>query len=215
MSSIATPATPARGDISRINGIDVQKPLDDPTLAWMRDRLAGKKLRSSYTFPYDPIRVKGSAGVMMLFCNVQTKPHVLYTLRASSLRQHSGEISFPGGKADEVDSSLYETALREVEEEVFIPRTRIDLLGSYLPLPNRTGSLRVYPFIGFVQGELDKASVRYNEDEVTEVYLIPLTQLLDPKNRRLDRFRDTDFQYPVFKADEKHEIWGLTGIVTA
>lgn len=110
----------------------------------------------------------------------ESEPTVLLTQRAAHLRDHPGQISFPGGRAEPEDASPAHTALRETEEEVGLPRERVEIAG-YLP-EYRTGTgFRVTPVVGFVQPPFDLSPDVF---EVAEVFEVPLGFLLDPANHQ-------------------------------
>ena len=118
---------------------------------------------------------------------------------------------------DSEDPSLEHTALRETQEEVGIDPSAIDILGSYSPLPNYNGSLRVHSYLGFIRNPLDPNLLKYNEDEVSTVFTLPLEYLARKDVREVRKFRETNQKYPVFKVP-KHiegegEIWGLTSFI--
>lgn len=105
---------------------------------------------------------------------------VLLTQRTAHLRDHAGQVSFPGGRVEASDASPIETALRETEEEVGIGRERVEILG-FLP-EYRTGTgFRVTPVVGLVHLPFD---VRPDPFEVAEVFEVPLPFLLDPANHQ-------------------------------
>jgi len=107
-------------------------------------------------------------------------PTVLLTQRTAHLRDHAGQISFPGGRVEAEDRSLIDTALRETEEEIGLPRERIEVLG-FLP-EYRTGTgFRVTPVVGLVLPPFD---LRPDPFEVAEVFEVPLSFLLDPANHQ-------------------------------
>ncbi|WP_310492024.1 CoA pyrophosphatase [Dechloromonas sp.] len=105
---------------------------------------------------------------------------VLLTQRTAYLRDHAGQISFPGGRVEAEDLSPSHTALRETEEEIGLPRERIEILG-FLP-EYRTGTgFRVTPVVALVLPPFD---LRPDPFEVAEVFEVPLAFLLDPANHQ-------------------------------
>ncbi|KAF9912159.1 hypothetical protein EC991_000569 [Linnemannia zychae] len=122
---------------------------------------------------------------------------------------------FPGGKRDPSDDTVLDTALREMEEEVFISREKVDVLGECAPLPNKGCTMKVHPFVGFLKEPIeDLASIRFNEDEVQRVFTVPLQDLMNPEKRSMVQFRNSKFLYPVWKVDEENiTIWGLTAFI--
>ncbi|KAI8068630.1 NUDIX hydrolase domain-like protein, partial [Gongronella butleri] len=126
------------------------------------------------------------AAVLLPLCIVNKEPSVLFTVRNMNLRSHRGEISFPGGKADESDTSLEATALRETGEEIpGIDVSKVEILGRYAAVPNHNGSLRVHPFVGLIREPLCPEQLAYSADEVSSVFSLPLSYLLEPSTREL------------------------------
>ena len=102
---------------------------------------------------------------------------VILTRRSMSMKKHSGQISFPGGKFEDDDKSLDTTALREAFEEIGLSSLNVCLLGS-LPSHETVTGFRIFPFIGVVSGY----EIQINSsDEVSEVFKVPLEFLLDSK----------------------------------
>ncbi|KAL9713640.1 hypothetical protein Ac2012v2_003251 [Leucoagaricus gongylophorus] len=82
---------------------------------------------------------------------VTTQEQITMLVRAKSLRSHSGEVSFPGGRIDDTDASFLDGALRETEEELGIRPEEVQVLGEIGPPEvNLQGDMRVWPYIGFV-----------------------------------------------------------------
>ncbi|MFZ2267170.1 MAG: CoA pyrophosphatase [Azonexus sp.] len=105
---------------------------------------------------------------------------VLLTQRTAHLRDHAGQISFPGGRVEDEDASPVHTALRETEEEIGLAREYIEILG-FLP-EYRTGTgFRVTPVVGLVQPPFTLALDPF---EVAEAFEVPLDFLLDPANHQ-------------------------------
>ena len=110
----------------------------------------------------------------------ETSPTVLLTQRTAHLKDHAGQISFPGGRVEVEDPSPVHTALRETEEEIGLNRQHIDVLG-FLP-EYRTGTgFRVTPVVALVNPPFELALDPF---EVAEAFEVPLGFLLDPANHK-------------------------------
>ncbi|NEU12405.1 CoA pyrophosphatase [Methylobacterium sp. BTF04] len=136
---------------------------------------------------------------------------VLFTLRAAHLRDHSGQIAFPGGKIDPADATPADAALREAHEEVGLDAAAIRLLGYLDPYLSATGFL-VMPVLGLVD---PAAPLRLNPDEVADTFEAPLAYLLDRSRRRIESgtWRGRTRRYYAISYGP-HRIWGVTaGIV--
>jgi 8-oxo-dGTP pyrophosphatase MutT (NUDIX family) len=105
---------------------------------------------------------------------------VLLTQRTAHLRDHAGQISFPGGRVEAHDQTPIETALRETEEEIGLSRERVEIVG-FLP-EYRTGTgFRVTPVVALVRPPFD---LRPDPFEVAEIFEVPLAFLIDPANHQ-------------------------------
>ncbi|MDX9944096.1 MAG: CoA pyrophosphatase [Azonexus sp.] len=105
---------------------------------------------------------------------------VLLTRRTAHLRDHAGQVSFPGGRVELEDASPLETALRETEEEIGLDRRHVEVLG-YLP-EYRTGTgFSVIPVVATVTPPFE---LRPDSFEVAEVFEVPLSFLLDQNNHQ-------------------------------
>lgn len=107
-------------------------------------------------------------------------------------------------------------------EEVGIAPSSIDILGNYSTLPNKTGSLRVHPFLGYIKDPISSIKdLNYNKDEVSTVFSLPIDYLTRRDIREVRQFRHTQVKYPVFKVpaeiereiEGENEIWGLTSFI--
>jgi len=127
----------------------------------------------------DESRGKKSAVLMPMF-ERNGATHILLLRRAEGLRRHSGQVAFPGGRFDEADTSLADTALREAEEEIGLPRSAVRLLGALDDLPTITGYV-VTPYAAWLD---EVPTPRPNEAEVARVFDAPLTTFI-PKPRGL------------------------------
>ena len=148
------------------------------------------------------------AGVMLLLYQKSGEYHLLLNKRSQHVEDHKGEISFPGGRMDEGDRGLLETALRETHEEMGVLPADVDVLGE-LDEVATISRYRVSPFVGAVP---ESYKFRPNESEVAEVIEAPLGELV-----RSDAARDEVRMVrgePVHLASyvfRGHVIWGATG----
>ena len=132
---------------------------------------------------------------------------VLFTRRTVHLKAHSGQVSFPGGRAEPDDATPEFTALREAEEEIGLPRSRVEVIGRLPEYLTRTG-FRVTPVIGVIAPPLELVP---DTREVDEVFEVPLAFLMDAKNHQRAT-RDVNGRTVAFYVIE-HEgrtIWGAT-----
>ncbi|ESO12218.1 hypothetical protein HELRODRAFT_63763, partial [Helobdella robusta] len=153
------------------------------------------------------------AAVLVPFCNVNRVPSVLFTVRSLNLSNHSGQVSFPGGMYDETDLTIFETALRESEEEIGLDRNRIHILGELAPMPSRNFETLVTPVIAFCS-DIEIESLKINYTEVLEVFSCSLESLMLKTNWAYTTFNTNSVIYklPVC-LNQKHKIWGLTALV--
>lgn len=109
------------------------------------------------------------------------EPRLLLTTRTSHLRNHAGQVAFPGGRIDDADDGPITAALREAEEEVGLSPASVQILG--LSDPYRTGTgYEVRPVVGVLPEHLD---LKLNPDEVADTFEVPLGYVLDPANHLL------------------------------
>ena len=137
-------------------------------------------------------------------------PELIYTQRSSHLSKHSGEVSFPGGKADETDLNLFETALRESNEEMSLKSEDVTKLGKLNHLISRH-KIEVNPFVATVNKSQE---LRPNE-EIQEIFTVPLKFLLDQKNIQREKIERHGSVWLVPTWSIKNQkIWGLTAMIT-
>jgi 8-oxo-dGTP pyrophosphatase MutT (NUDIX family) len=132
---------------------------------------------------------------------------VLLTERASGMRNHSGQIAFPGGRMDPEDETPVETALREAEEEVGLERRHVQPLG-YLDAYLSSSNYFVLPVVAAVAPDL---TLRVNPHEVAEAFEVPLDFLMDEDNHELHArsWRGGIRQYYAMPYGPRY-IWGVT-----
>jgi len=137
-------------------------------------------------------------------------PELIYTQRSNHLSTHSGEVSFPGGKADDSDASLFETALRESNEEMSLKSEDVTELGKLNYLISRH-KIEVNPFVATIDRPQD---LKPNE-EIQEIFTVPLKFLLDPANIERESIERQGSVWDVPTWNLKNQkIWGLTAMIT-
>lgn len=134
-------------------------------------------------------------------------PTVLLTQRTDHLRDHAGQVSFPGGRIDPGDRDAVDAALRETEEEVGLPRNQVEVIAPLDPYITRTG-FRVTPVVGLVTPPVDPKPDPF---EVAEVFETPLAFLLDRRNHeRHSREYEGRTRHFYAMPYGPYYIWGAT-----
>jgi 8-oxo-dGTP pyrophosphatase MutT (NUDIX family) len=132
---------------------------------------------------------------------------VLFTQRTAQLRAHSGQVSFPGGRAEPGDASPEFTALRETREEIGLAPERVEVIARMPEYLTRTG-YRVTPVVGLIAPPLELAP---DSREVAEAFEVPLAFLLDPAHhqRETRELGGRMVGFWVMQYGERR-IWGAT-----
>ena len=132
---------------------------------------------------------------------------VLLTQRTAHLRSHAGQISFPGGKTEPHDESAEDTALRESEEEIGLPRDQVEVIGRLGKRTTGTG-FHVTPVVGLIEPTVELVP---DPGEVETIFEVPLPYLLDPGNHKIETrlIKGLERQFYVIPYNGYY-IWGLT-----
>lgn len=125
-------------------------------------------------------RAPAAASVLVPLIARETGLQVLLTRRTEHLRDHAGQISFPGGRTEEHDADAVATALRETEEEVGLARSFVEVIGT-LPAYSTVTGFVVTPVVALVQPGFELALDSF---EVAEAFEVPLAFLMNPANHR-------------------------------
>jgi 8-oxo-dGTP pyrophosphatase MutT (NUDIX family) len=149
---------------------------------WLRGRFAGLAFDAASARAAEPGLDTGEipAAVLIPLIERDSGVTVLLTQRTAHLRDHAGQISFPGGRSEPGEASPVTTALREAQEEVGIDPAQVEVLGLLSGYQTGTG-FRVTPVVGLVRPPLN---LKLDDFEVAEAFEVPLQFLLDPANHQ-------------------------------
>lgn len=155
--------------------------------------------------PEPPAR--GQAAVLIALIDKPEGPDVLLTLRARHLKNHPGEVAFPGGKWEREDHNLVRTALRESFEETGLPSDKVRLLGRLANYQTQKGVV-VTPVVGVIPPGL---ALTPDPSELDDIFSLPLAELAAGRAQRWDEFERAGKRYrvPVYQWQQR-TIWGLT-----
>ena len=165
-----------------------------------------RKKLSQAEFEAQSRKFRGRAAVLMSIFDRQGEHNFLLTRRTQEVATHKGQICFPGGLEEEVDRSLWETALRETEEEIGVPPKEVEYLGRFKDYTSVTG-YSVTPFAGYLKEGFTTVS---NPREVASMLEVPFrffheTMPLVQRRWRHDRWIKVYFYHYGGQI-----IWGLT-----
>lgn len=186
--------------------------------------LAALQARSGHM----PADARESA-VLMLFGALDRKPadsivdtvpaelDVLLLRRSDALRNHAGQIAFPGGGVEPGDTDLTATALREAAEETGLDPSGVDVLGVLPELHIPVSNYLVTPVLGWWRSP---SAVAADDSESVQVFRVPVAELLDPSARGSWEVNAAgrSFRGPGFALGEQfggHIVWGFTAMVLA
>lgn len=169
---------------------------------WLPETMAEHLLRGAGA-PVSP------ASVLLPLVMRETGMTMLFTLRTAHLSNHGGQISFPGGRAERMDVSAIDTALRETQEEVGLDRRHVEVLGVLPEYLTGTG-YQVTPVVALVHPPFQ---LHADPGEVAEIFEVPLAFLMNGQHhqRRSAEFpngrgRRSFYAIPY----ERFFIWGAT-----
>jgi 8-oxo-dGTP pyrophosphatase MutT (NUDIX family) len=168
---------------------------------WLVSRDAGEPFPNS----------KRPAAVLICLNSTEQGLQVIFTQRASHLKHHGGQISFPGGKAEDDDMGLIHTAFREAEEEIGLTPTHLKVIGQLPPYKPISG-FSVTPIVAkHKMGVAVPDDLKIDANEVGEVFQVPLSFLMDKDNYFVHHVHRGELHFPLYYITyEKHVIWGAT-----
>lgn len=162
-------------------------------------------------FPHPPADARPAA-VLICFADGLEGPELLLTQRASTLRNHAGQISFPGGASDPEDDGPEHTALREAHEEVGLEPAAVEVFGTLPTLWLPPSNFAVTPVLGYWHEPrlLEPVSAA----EVGSVIHHPISELIDPE-RRFSVVHPSGWRGPAFEIGTEVPLWGFTAGIVA
>jgi len=160
-------------------------------------------LVGDHGYPHNAVK----SSVLVPLCDIDGKLHILLCKRPSYLKHHPGQICFPGGKFEQQDNSLKDTALRETKEELGIPEHEINLLGQMNSYWTLTG-FEIKPYVAHIDCNL---SLKPQIAEVTDTFFLPFNKLVERDNW-VDLNFTRNHQQIVLKGfmTEYGLLWGAT-----
>ncbi|MGC3873129.1 CoA pyrophosphatase [Halomonas sp. GXIMD04776] len=138
------------------------------------------------------------------------EPTLLFTRRATHLKQHGGQVAFPGGKREPNDPDLLTTALREAQEEIALAPRHVTLLGRLGDLVSLHG-IRVTPFVGLIPADLP---LHPELGELDAIFEVPLPVFLEDRRSHTDviSVEGRSLYVPSYQAGD-YVIWGLSAMM--
>jgi 8-oxo-dGTP pyrophosphatase MutT (NUDIX family) len=156
--------------------------------------------------------VKHRAAAVLIPITDRAEPGVILTQRPTWLRNHAGQVAFPGGKVDDTDENSIFAALREAEEELNIPPARVEVIGVADTYYSGSG-YSIAPVVGIIPPDLE---LQPNPQEVEDWFEVPLAFLLDPANsiKKETNWNGQQRSYYDMQWGERR-IWGVTAGIIA
>ena len=152
--------------------------------------------------------------VLAHFYPINNQPHLTFIRRVDDGKTHGGQIAFPGGKRDDTDADLYETALREAFEEVGLKREEVQLIGSLSNLYIPVSKFMVQPFVSFSDHIPD---FKISHKEVQEIIPVNIFELANPEiitTKRITTYQGVIRDAPCYEINGI-TIWGATAMMVS
>lgn len=150
------------------------------------------------------------AAVLIPIIEKNNQLEIILTLRASHLKHHAGQISFPGGKVETYDTNAIATALRETHEEIGISAKHISVVGT-LPSYHTATGYHITPVLGFIE---PPAQYCLDTNEVAEIFHVPLNHFLNSNNHiALNLYHNLTTHAVYFMPYKHYNIWGVTASI--
>ncbi|GAB3023490.1 CoA pyrophosphatase [Bowmanella dokdonensis] len=164
-------------------------------------------MRQVQTEPDYPLNRPARPAAVLMPLIDRSELTLLFTRRASHLKHHAGQVSFPGGRQEPYDEDLVQTALRETTEEIGVPGEQVEIVGQ-LPRYRTISGYVVTPFIGLISPPLNLVPDR---NEVASIFEVPLKYLMDKGNHLTHLAERNGRVHPIYFIHwQEQHIWGAT-----
>ncbi|MEA3316473.1 MAG: CoA pyrophosphatase [Bacteroidota bacterium] len=153
---------------------------------------------------------KINAAILLLLYPKDNNIYTILIKRPIYNGDHSGQISFPGGKYEHFDNNFKQTALRETYEEIGVPSSKINILGSLTQLSIPVNNYKIYPFVGYS----NKKPIFTPNHEVEKILEIDISTLSEKNIQLINNTSSNGFNFkaPTYKINN-YDIWGATAMI--
>lgn len=149
------------------------------------------------------------AAVLIPIVSNKNQLDVLLTIRASHLKHHPGQVSFPGGKVEPFDKDITATALRETEEEIGLHASKINVIGQLKPYQTISG-YEITPIVAMVK---NNNHYQIDKNEVDEIFHVPLSHFLHQQHIQVPIYQKGMQHNVHFMPYQHYNIWGATAAI--
>jgi 8-oxo-dGTP pyrophosphatase MutT (NUDIX family) len=172
---------------------------------------AQQKMSPSHRSLFEVTQELTKAAVLILLYPDNSRPYIVLIKRTAKDEPHGGQISFPGGRKDDTDKSLEQTAIRECYEEIGVLPKSIHILGALSPLFIPVSHYEVFPYIGWIE---TKPKWQVQQEEVAYCIEIPVSELHNPQTIQIEAkdYKGLQVEIPYFSY-KNEKIWGATAMM--
>jgi 8-oxo-dGTP pyrophosphatase MutT (NUDIX family) len=167
------------------------------------------------TWPEATVTLRPAAALLLIYPH-SGKWQVPLTVRGSTLRHHTGQISLPGGRLDHPDESIEQAALREAHEEIGVAPADVEVLGQLTPVPIAVSGHLLHPVVG---AATQRPMFTLAAPEVERLIELPVERLMGPDavawEERVRAEPPAGIQHVPYFDIAGARIWGATAMVLA